>query len=156
MVFGTSLRIPGSSSHDKNRTKRRRQRVRFWLYGRLFQAIRPVPASRHVQPARPSRLQGPGNERLRVSSARHHSQAARAAVYRTHTRVIPPQSTSETLSSNVNGRRQDSLYRSAQASLPGCRRQRSITGNTGAANYHQPSINTRVTFHTPCANCPVH
>ncbi|CAB0044437.1 unnamed protein product [Trichogramma brassicae] len=49
MVFGTSLRIPGSSSHDKNRTKRRRQSS-FRLYGALFQAIRPVPASRrHVQ-----------------------------------------------------------------------------------------------------------
>ncbi|CAB0043071.1 unnamed protein product, partial [Trichogramma brassicae] len=38
---------PGSSSHDKNRTKRRRQSS-FRLYG-ACQAIRPVPASRHVQ-----------------------------------------------------------------------------------------------------------
>ncbi|CAB0032635.1 unnamed protein product [Trichogramma brassicae] len=35
----------------------------------------------------PVRLQGPGNERLRVSSARHHSQAARAAYTGPH-RVI--------------------------------------------------------------------
>ncbi|CAB0035212.1 unnamed protein product, partial [Trichogramma brassicae] len=102
----------------------------------------------------PVRLQGPGNERLRVSSARHHSQAARAAVYRT-TQSHPPHQRAK-LCRRRKWRRQDALYRSAQASLPGCRRQRSITGNTGAANYHAAFINTESHFFTPCANCPVH
>ncbi|CAB0032626.1 unnamed protein product [Trichogramma brassicae] len=104
--------------------------------------------------ASPVRLQGPGNERLRVSSARHHSQAARAAVYRT-TQSHPPHQRAK-LCRRRKWRRQDALYRSAQASLPGCRRQRSITGNTGAANYHAAFINTESHLFTPCANCPVH
>ncbi|CAB0032316.1 unnamed protein product [Trichogramma brassicae] len=78
---------PGSSSHDKNRTKRRRQSS-FRLYGACFKQLDHC-ASVSACSASPVRLQGPGNERLRVSSARHHSQAARAAVYRT-TQSHPP------------------------------------------------------------------
>ncbi|CAB0032830.1 unnamed protein product [Trichogramma brassicae] len=120
----------------------------------LSYASSSTSASVSACSASPVRLQGPGNERLRVSSARHHSQAARAAVYRT-TQSHPPHQRAK-LCRRRKWRRQDALYRSAQASLPGCRRQRSITGNTGAANYHAAFINTESHLFTPCANCPVH
>ncbi|CAB0040945.1 unnamed protein product [Trichogramma brassicae] len=48
MVFGTSLRIPGECVARQEPDKRRRQSS-FSALRRLFQAIRPVPASRHVQ-----------------------------------------------------------------------------------------------------------
>ncbi|CAB0035887.1 unnamed protein product [Trichogramma brassicae] len=153
MVFGTSLRIPGEFVARQEPDKTSPSEFVLALR-RLFQAIRPVPSVSACS-ASPVRLQGPGNERLRVSSARHHSQAARAAVYTGPHRVIR-RINERNFVVDVKWRRQDALYRSAQASLPGCRRQRSITGNTGAANYHAAFINTESHLFTPCANCPVH
>ncbi|CAB0040261.1 unnamed protein product [Trichogramma brassicae] len=154
MVFGTSLRIPGEFVARQEPDNKTSPSEFVSALRRLFQAIRPVPASRHVQ-HRPFVFKDLAtSDYVFRRRRRHHSQAARAAVYRT-TQSHPPHQRAKLCRRRRKWRRQDALYRSAQASLPGCRRQRSITGNTGAANYHAAFINTESHLFTPCANCPV-
>ncbi|CAB0033532.1 unnamed protein product [Trichogramma brassicae] len=120
---------------------------------RLFQAIRPVPASRHVQ-HRPFVFKDLATSDYvfrRLDTILKPLEQPYTGPHRVIRRI-----NERNFCRRRKWRRQDALYRSAQASLPGCRRQRSITGNTGAANYHAAFINTESHLFTPCANCPVH
>ncbi|CAB0028292.1 unnamed protein product [Trichogramma brassicae] len=152
MVFGTSLRIPGEfvarQEPDKTSPSEFVSALR-----RLFQAIRPVPASRHVQ-HRPFVFKDLATSDY-VFRRLDTILKPLEQPYTGPTQSHPPHQRAK-LCRRRKWRRQDALYRSAQASLPGCRRQRSITGNTGAANYHAAFINTESHLFTPCANCPVH
>ncbi|CAB0032311.1 unnamed protein product [Trichogramma brassicae] len=87
MVFGTSLRIPGEFVARQDRTKRRRQSS-FRLYGACFKQLDQCQRLGMFSIARSSSRTWQRATTC-VSSARHHSQAARAAVYRT-TQSHPP------------------------------------------------------------------
>ncbi|CAB0042244.1 unnamed protein product [Trichogramma brassicae] len=151
MVFGTSLRIPGEFVARQEPDKTSPSEFVLALR-RLFQAIRQCQRLGMFSIARSSSRTWQRATTCFVGSTPFSSRSSSRIP---DTQSHPPHQRAK-LCRRRKWRRQDALYRSAQASLPGCRRQRSITGNTGAANYHAAFINTESHLFTPCANCPVH
>ncbi|CAB0034228.1 unnamed protein product [Trichogramma brassicae] len=143
---------PGSSSHDKNRTKRRRQSS-FSALRRLFQAIRPVPASRHVQ-HRPFVFKDLATSDYvfrRLDTILKPLEQPYTGPHRVIRRinernfVVDVNGVAKTLSTDqLKPAYLDVADSGASQATP------------GAANYHAAFINTESHLFTPCANCPVH
>ncbi|CAB0034012.1 unnamed protein product [Trichogramma brassicae] len=153
MVFGTSLRIPGEfvarQEPDKTSPSEFVSALR-----RLFQAIRPVPASRHVQ-HRPFVFKDLATSDYVFRRLDTILKPPRAAVYRT-TQSHPPHQRAK-LCRRRKWRRQDAL---STDQLKPAYLDVADSGASQATPEQptttQPSSTRRVTFSLPAQNCPVH